>query len=58
MSFDSIHDNLYCTDGIYNQITISHTAANGDTYTKVIVQNNLDEPHSIVVYPSKRLVPV
>ena len=52
MTVDWLSGNLYWTDVLYNWIIMAPIRSADRVYT-IVVQDNLDKPHGVAVYPQK-----
>ena len=56
LAYDWVHNNLYWTDSMYNQIGIVSLDTNdqGKFKSRILIESYLDSPHGIAVDPGKR----
>lgn len=57
LAMDWIHGNLYWTDSRYNWIamtSVRHRQPRDTTLMRLVVSENLDEPHAVVVHPARK----
>ena len=53
LAYDWLSHNLYWTDSLYNWIAMMKPGTN---YTRTLIEDTLDKPHGIAVYPQKGFV--
>ena len=53
LAYDWLSHNLYWTDSLYNWIAMMKPGTN---YTRTLIEDTLDKPHGIAVYPQKGCV--